>query len=94
MNVCYSLMTAIMGIEAVILFLQAINDPAIEAMLFNKWALMVIALLDFLVCLFSAAETMFSCYLRFKTMTRIGYRFRDTDSNNSDYSDSDNISPS
>lgn len=54
MNVCFCLMTTIMGLEAVVLFLRAISDPAIEAMVFNKWALAVIALLNFLVCLFSA----------------------------------------
>jgi len=76
MNVCFCLMTAIMGLEAVFFFLKVINDPAIEAMVFNKWALAVIGLLNLLVCLFSTVEVMFSCYLRYNNMTRLGYRFR------------------
>ena len=82
-----------MGIESIVLYLMAVDDPVIEAMILNKWALAGIAMLDFLVCLFTTAEVMFSLFLRYKDMTRLDYRFRETDSNNSDFSDSDNISP-
>lgn len=76
MNICFCLLTATMSTEAITLFMMATTDPAVEAILINKWFIAAIALLDLLVSLFSIVEIIFSSYLRFKGMTRLGYRFR------------------
>lgn len=48
---------------------------------------MVLTILTLLSFLFSLANTTFTIYLRCSNKTRIDHKFRDTDSNNSDFSD-------
>ena len=81
----------IMSAESMIVFWMTLNNTSFTPLVINKWAVMCVAILALLGCLFSLANSLFSVYLRCKGFTRIDYRFRETDSNNSDYSDSDNM---
>lgn len=76
MNILFCLVTVIMGIEAIVMFTMTSNDPKIQQYTVNRYFLAALGALYFLVSLFSMMEVFFSCYLRLKSLTRIGYRFR------------------
>ena len=92
-NVCLCLATGIMVSQSVALFVMAQSDGELKGMLINQWAILLLVILTLLSWVFALANSLFSIYLSCKDITRINYRFRETDSNNSDYSESDNMEP-
>jgi hypothetical protein len=93
LNLCFAFAMALLCVQSVAVFLLALNSPEETPSVPSQWALLFLAIPSGLSALLAFANSAFSCYLRVKCMTRIGYRFRETDSNNSDFSDSDPVSP-
>ena len=91
LNICFCLSVAIMLAESTAIFMYSFSDSELNSYIANKWIILLLILFSFVTFAFSFANTIFSCYLRSRNMTRIDYQFRDTDSNNSDYSDSDHF---
>ena len=79
--------------QSIALFIISQSDNELKALIINQWVIVLLIILTFLSWMFALINSLFSIYLRCKGMTRINYRFRETDSNNSDYSESDNMEP-
>lgn len=87
LNVCFTLAMGLVAGQTTALFVLCRSDTQLAELVVNKWALMVLIVLTLLSFLFSTANTLFTIYLRCKDITRIDYKYRDTDSNNSDFSE-------
>jgi hypothetical protein len=93
MNVCFCLSITVMMVESAILFTTSFYDSQVNSYIINKWAIMLLLILTLLSFIFSLSNSIFSCYLRwYKQTTRIKYRYRETSTNNSDLSDSEELS--
>jgi hypothetical protein len=93
MNICFCLANLIMMVESAVIFGATMLNASIGNYVINQWVICLLMVLSFITFVFSLANSIFSCYVRYyKHTTRLKYRFRETESNNSDLSDSEELS--
>ena len=93
MNTCFYLAITIMMLESAITFTSSFYNSDVNSYIINKWAIMLLLIFTFLSFVFCLFNSIFSSYLHYyKKTTRIKHRYRETSTNNSDFSDSEELS--